>query len=74
MAKDSKNPQNEIFTAYVDFLTSTTQATAEVYAKTWRDATALQQTVAKHTTDLFSSNELYRSVSNLWADNFLPKK
>jgi hypothetical protein len=69
MSKDSKNPHNELLTAYVDFLASSAQTVAEVYTKTWQDATKFQQTFAKHTTDLFHDNPMYKSVSNLWADH-----
>lgn len=74
MSNDSKNPQNEIFTAYVDFLSSSTQTAVEVYTKTWQDATKFQQTMAKYTTDLYSNNPVYKSVSNLWTDASWLKK
>ena len=60
---------NEVFKAYVDFITAVHKTGAEVYAKTWQDATKFNDIVAKNAQDLWKDNPVYKSVSNLWDIN-----
>ena len=75
MSKETKTPNNDIFTAYIELVASTAQTTADVYTKMWQDSAKFQQTVSKNTAELFSSNDMYRNFSNIWHDyTSWPKK
>lgn len=69
----NNNPANEIFKAYVDFVTAVTKTSTEVYAKTWQDATKFNEVVAKTSQDLLKEYPGYKSVSNLW-ETYVPSK
>ena len=59
---------NEVFKAYVEFVTACHKTGAEVYAKTWQDATKFNEIVAKNAQEMFKTIPSYQSVSNLWTD------
>lgn len=60
---------NEIFKAYVDFVSSVTKTGTEVYAKTWQDATHLNEVVAKNSQDVLKTIPMYKTLSELWTEH-----
>lgn len=60
------DPANEVFKAYIDFVTAVYKTGTEVYAKTWQDATKFNEVVAKSVQEGWKEHPVYKSVSDLW--------
>lgn len=65
----SNNSNNDVVRAYIDFITNINKTGAEVYAKTWQDATKLSEAVTKSTQDIWKDNPFMKSLSNVWDMN-----
>lgn len=63
------DPTNEVFKAWVEFVTAVHKTGAEVYAKTWQDATKFNEIVVKNSTEMLKTFQSYQGVSNLWTEN-----
>lgn len=66
---NKNDPTNEVFKAYIEFVTAVNKTSAEVYAKTWQDATKFNEIVVKNTTEMLKNIPSYQGVSNLWTEN-----
>lgn len=60
---------NDIFKAYLDFVTAMNKNSAEIYAKSWQESVKFGEVMTKAGEDIWKNSVLHKNLGNVWENS-----